>query len=99
MTPACIAARAWTSLRSRRSGAELISSIVCVRAAASMTASMSSAYGWRDVILRPVGWPIASIHGCSIAATMRFVISAPGMPNDVCTDAITQPSWASRSSS
>ena len=40
-TPASAAARAWISLRSRRSGAALISSIVRVRAAASITRSMS----------------------------------------------------------
>ena len=70
-----------------------------MRAAASMTASMSSAYGARDWILRPVGCPIASIHGCSIAATMRFVISPDGSPKDVCTEPITQSSRESRSSS
>ena len=42
-TPACLAARASMSLRSRRSGAELISSIVPVRAAAAKTASVSTA--------------------------------------------------------
>ena len=36
--------------------------------------------------MRPVGWPIASIQGCSIAATMRWVISAVGMPKEVCTE-------------
>jgi hypothetical protein len=41
-TPAAAAALACTSLRSRRSGAALISSMVPVRAAASMTRSMSS---------------------------------------------------------
>ena len=46
-----------------------------------------------------MGWPIASIHGCSIAATIRFVMSAAGMPNDVWTDPITQSSRASSSSS
>ena len=42
-TPAAAALRAWTSSRSRRSGAELISSIVPVRAAASITRSTSTA--------------------------------------------------------
>jgi prolipoprotein diacylglyceryl transferase len=42
-TPAAAAARAWTSLRSRRSGLALISSIVPVRAAASITRSISTA--------------------------------------------------------
>ena len=41
--PASAAARAWTSLRSRRSGAALISSIVPVRAAASISRDTSSA--------------------------------------------------------
>ena len=41
-TPACAAARACSSLRSRRSGDALISIIVPVRAAASITRSMSS---------------------------------------------------------
>ena len=70
-----------------------------MRAAASISLCTSSAYGGRVSILRPVGWPIASTHGCSHAATMRAVISASTIPNDVCTEAITQSSSASRSSS
>ena len=98
-TPASAAARAWTSLRSRRSGAPLISSIVPVRAAASMSASTSTLYGSRLAILRPVGWPIASIHGCSIAATIRAVMFFSVMLNEVCTEPTTQSSSASSSSS
>jgi len=43
--------------------------------------------------------PIASIHGRSIAATMRSVISGSPIEKDVCTEAMTQSSSASRSSS
>jgi glycosyltransferase involved in cell wall biosynthesis len=43
LTPAAAALRAWTSSRSRRSGAELISSMVPVRTAASMRRSTSTA--------------------------------------------------------
>ena len=56
-------------------------------------------YGARVSILRPVGCPIASTSGCSIAAIMRAVISFSDIANDVCTDAITQSSSASSSSS
>ena len=98
-TPARAAARAWMSDRSRRSGLALISSIVPVRAAAANTASRSIAYGSRRSISRPVGWPIASTSGCSIAAIIRSVIACSLMPNEVCTLAITQSSSPSSSSS
>ena len=38
-------------------------------------------------ILRPVGWPIASTSGCSMAAIMRSVIACSAIPNDVCIEA------------
>ena len=40
-----------------------------------------------------------SIHGCSIAVTIRLVISACDIPKLVCTEPTTQSSWASSSSS
>ena len=45
---------------SRRLGLALISSIVPVRTAASITRSTSTGYGERRPIMRPVRWPIAS---------------------------------------
>ena len=83
---------------SRRSGAALISIIVPVRAAASITRVMSIAYGARVSILRPVGWPSASIHGDSSAATTRSVIACSAMLNEVWTEPITQSSRSSSSS-
>ncbi len=41
---------------------------------------------------------MASTSGCSIAATMRSVIAASDMANDVWTEAITQSRRASSSS-
>ena len=76
----------------------MISRNVPVRAAASMTFSMSIAYGSRRSIRRPVGWPMQSTSGCSIAAIMRFVIAFSPTRNDVCTDAMIQSSCSSRSS-
>ena len=59
---------------------------------------MSIAYGGRVSILRPVGWPIASSHGWSIAAIMRSVIAASSIPNDVWIEPITQSRRSSSSS-
>ena len=59
---------------------------------------MSIAYGGRVSILRPVGWPIASSHGCSIAAIIRSVIAASSMPNEVWIEPITQSRRCSSSS-
>ena len=74
-TPASAARRAFTSFRSRRSGLALISRNVPVSAACATSCSTFTAYGSRCRILRPVGWPMTSTSGWSIAAIMRFVIS------------------------
>ena len=71
-------ARSSASGGSRRSGRELISTAVPVRAQASNTSAWSKRDSGRPrpTTMRPVQWPRMSVWGLSMAATMRRVIWA-----------------------
>ena len=99
-TPASAAARAWTSSRSRRSGCALISSIVPVRAAASITrvdvdrvrrARLDLAAGR---VADRVDQRVLDRGDHPLGHRRRS-----SMPNEVWTEPITQSSSASSSSS
>ena len=72
--------------------------IVRVSTAFAMTASMSSGFGSRLPMRRPVGWPRMSTCGFSSAAQIRFVWSAEDSLCEACTLATTTSSSARSSS-
>src|SRR2546423_1850640 len=74
-TPSWAARRAWVSERSRRSGELLISMALPWARAAANTASMSTSYGSREPIKRPVGCARMSTCGFPSALTVPAVIS------------------------
>ena len=59
---------------------------------------MFSGYGSRLFSRRPVGWPMQSTSGFSIAVIIRLVIFFSSLLNEVWIEAITQSSASSRSS-
>ena len=99
-TPACAAARAWTSLRSRRSGAELISSIVPrPRRGLDDRVDVERVRLARARSCGPSGGRSRRSTGARSRRPCAWSSPAAGIPNDVCTEPTTQSSWASRSSS
>ena len=89
ITPASAAARAWTSLRSRRSPAELISSIVPVaRGRLDQLVDVERVGLARLDLAARSGGRSRRRSGCSQAATIRAVISFSAMPKEVWTEAI-----------
>ena len=85
---------------SRRSGLALISSIVpdCRgRLDDCREVELRTAAGARSCV--PDRWPMTSTSGLEIARTIRAVIAAASIWNEECTDATTQSSAASVSSS
>ena len=82
-----------SSFRSRRSGAALISSIVCVRAAASITPLDVERVRRRAArSCAPSGARSRRRAGARSRRPCASVISASDIPNDVCTEATTQSS-------
>ncbi len=78
--PDSIASRTCSSRRSSRAGSPFTSSTTPVSSATAIVSSMSSAFGGRRPISRPVGWLSARTAGWRIASVTRFVSSRAGHP-------------------